>query len=117
MREKTFLVEEQHSANQMGSGDLAVLSTPSLIAFMENTAKEESKSALSTQETTVGIEITIQHLKATAIGQTVRVEATRTEQKKTILFYEVKAYEGDTLIGQGSHKRAIVHAERFMEKL
>lgn len=35
---KIFDPEEKHSASQMGSGGLSVLSTPSLVAFMENAA-------------------------------------------------------------------------------
>lgn len=35
MFEQGFIVKEKHSAREMGSGDLDVLSTPSLIAFME----------------------------------------------------------------------------------
>lgn len=40
MFKKDFHVKVEHSAREMGSGDLDVLSTPSLIAFMEFTAKE-----------------------------------------------------------------------------
>lgn len=37
---KDCYVKVEHSAREMGTGDLNVLSTPSLIAFMEFTAKE-----------------------------------------------------------------------------
>lgn len=40
MFKKDCYVKVEHSAREMGSGDLDVLSTPSLIAFMEFTAKE-----------------------------------------------------------------------------
>lgn len=68
-------------------------------------------------ETTVGIELSVQHLKATAIGQTVRVQSRLVEQKKSILFYELETYEDETLIGKGTHKRAIVDAQKFMDSL
>lgn len=117
MSEKEFTVETRHSAAEMGSGDLEVLSTPALIAFMENVAKEEAKSKVASGETTVGIEMNMQHLKATAIGQTVRVKATLTEQKKSILFFEIEAFEKNTVIGKAEHRRAIVNAETFMGDL
>lgn len=117
MIEKEFTVQEKHSAAVMGSGDLAVLSTPSLIAFMENVAKKEAQAQIANEETTVGIELNMQHLKATAIGKTVKVTAGLVEQKKTILTYEVQAFEDETLIGKGIHKRAIVNAKRFMGNL
>ena len=114
---KEFLVEDKHSAKQVGSGDLKVLSTPSLIAFMENVAKELVAENLESNETTVGIDLNVKHVKATAVGKKVRVEATLTEQNKAILLYEISAYEEKELIGKGTHKRAIVNASQFMENL
>lgn len=114
---KIFTVQSQHSASEMGSGDLNVLSTPSLIAFMENVAKEEAAHLLEAGETTVGIELNIKHIKATAIGKTIRVEATLTQQDHSILIFEVVAYEENKRIGTGTHKRAIVETEKFMEQL
>ena len=37
--EESYIVKNENSAKNMGSGDLAVLSTPSLVAFMENVQK------------------------------------------------------------------------------
>ena len=37
--EESYVIKNENSAENMGSGDLAVLSTPSLVAFMENAAK------------------------------------------------------------------------------
>lgn len=117
MLEKGFKVTEEYSAAAVGSGGLEVLSTPSMIAFMENVAQELAESRLKEGETTVGIELNVQHIKATAIGKTVRVVARLVEQKKAILYYEVEAYEAGSLIGKGRHKRAIVDAKAFMENV
>lgn len=40
MFKKDCYVKVEHSAREMGTGDLNVLSTPSLIAFIVNIAKE-----------------------------------------------------------------------------
>lgn len=61
MFKKDFHVKVEHSAREMGSGDLDVLSTPSLIAFMEFTAKEAVHDRLTDKEITVGIEKNIKH--------------------------------------------------------
>ena len=37
--ETHYTIKGENSAKSMGSGDLEVLSTPSLVAFMENSAK------------------------------------------------------------------------------
>lgn len=117
MLEKEFLVENQHSAKKIGSGALEVLSTPSLIAFMENVAKDVAEEYTTSEETTVGIELNVQHLKATALGKKVQVTANLTEQKKAILSFDLEAHEGDVLVGKGTHKRAIVNIEKFMENV
>ena len=117
MLKKVFLVEDKHSAKQVGSGDLDVLSTPSMIAFMENVAKKLAESKLQAGETTVGIDLNVKHIKATAIGREVRIEANLTQHHKTILSYEIFVYENDQLIGKGTHKRGIVNANQFMENL
>lgn len=115
--EKDYTVEIKHSAKEVGSGDLEVLSTPSLIAFMENTAKAEVAHLLEANETTVGIAIQMQHIKATAIGKKVRIHATLLEQNKNIFIFEIEAYEEDRLIGTSTHKRAIVDTEKFLKNL
>lgn len=51
------------------------MSTPSLIAFMEFTAKEAVHDRLTDHETTVGIEMNMKHKKATASGKTVTIIA------------------------------------------
>lgn len=75
MFKKDFYVKVEHLAREMGTGDLNVLSTPSLIAFMEFTAKEAVHDRLTDHETTVGIEMNMKHKKATASGKTVTIIA------------------------------------------
>lgn len=75
MFKKDFHVKVEHSAREMGSGDLDVLSTPSLIAFIVNTAKEAVHDRLTDHETTVGIEMNMKHKKATVSGKTVTIIA------------------------------------------
>lgn len=47
-------VEKQHTALEMGSGDLEVLATPTMVALMENAAMKAVANDLSEEETTVG---------------------------------------------------------------
>lgn len=61
MFKKDFHVKVEHSAREMGSGDLDVLSTPSLITFIVNIAKETVHGRLTDKEITVGIEKNIKH--------------------------------------------------------
>lgn len=115
--EKEFTVTNAESASAVGSGGLNVFSTPSMIAFMENVALTASEEKLTEGQTTVGIEINVRHLAATAIGKTVLIKATLKSQEKKILTYDIEAFEEKKLIGKAEHKRAIVNSDAFMAKL
>lgn len=116
--EKIFEVGKNNTAAKIGSGSLDILSTPSLISFMENTALSLVADDLEEGETTVGIEMNMQHRAPSGIGEKIQVEANLVEQKKTILSFEIEAWnkEGIT-IATGEHKRAIVNASTFMENI
>lgn len=116
--EKQFTVTHSESAESLGSGELKVLSTPSLVAFMENTAMDIAKGITESKQTTVGIEVNVQHLAATSIGSKILVKATLESQNKNILSYNIEAYdENNQQIGTAEHKRAIVNKKAFMDKL
>jgi predicted thioesterase len=53
----------------------------------------------------------VRHLAPAAPGSMVVVTTRVTEVKGNKLFFEVECWQGDTLIGSGIHKRAIVRAE------
>ena len=113
-----FTVKEQDSAVALGSGTLKVLATPALIAFMENTAMNLLSSENTEGSTTVGTEINVKHLKASAIGAEITVTATLTgiEGRKRIFSIEAKD-EKNNVIGKAEHQRFVVDIERFMSKL
>ncbi len=110
-------VEEFEVASSIGSGGLDVFSTPHLIAFMERAAYNCVQSELPLGDTTVGIEVNIKHLKATAIGKNIKsvAELVNIDGKK--LDFVVTVYEGEEKIGEGNHSRFIVNGEKFMSKL
>ncbi|AZP03342.1 thioesterase family protein [Jeotgalibaca ciconiae] len=112
-----FQIKKKDTAAAMGSGGLEVLSTPSMIAFMENTAYELFTPLSSSGETTVGIEINVKHLSPSAVGKRVEVRAKLVEQKKSILFFHIEAYDDEKLIGTADHKRAVVTIETFMKNI
>ena len=109
-------VDESVTAIQMGSGDLPVLATPAMMALMENAAMLAVKDELPEGCTTVGGHIASSHLKPSKIGETLiaTAEVTKVEGKK--IEFNVAAYTGETLLGEGTHLRFIVNRERFMSK-
>ncbi|GEK89391.1 thioesterase family protein [Alkalibacterium putridalgicola] len=115
--EKIFTVKESETAEAVGSGGLPVLSTPHMIAYMENTAMTLMSSELNENDTSVGMEIHVQHLAPTALNKTVSVQAKQVDKSGKVFTYEIEAYVDEELIGKATHKRAIVDKEKFMAKI
>ena len=110
-------VAPNESALAMGSGDMEVFATPAMVALMEHAAMMAARKLLQEGESSVGIEISTSHLKASRIGSTVRATATLESREGRRLQFRIEAYDGDTLIGEGSHTRFIVDRARFLAKL
>ena len=113
----SLTVTEALPAKAMGTGDMPVLATPAMMALMENAAMLAVAPELPEGSTTVGGHIESSHLKPTPLGVEVKAEATLTKVDGRKLYFTVKAMQGDTVIGEGTHLRFIVDRERFMSKL
>ena len=114
--ETTTLTEREDTALEVGSGSLLVYATPCMAALMEAAACEAIASGLSEGETTVGIELNIRHLSATPVGMEVRAEAEVTAVEGKIITFSLQAFDEAGPIGKGTHKRAVVNSQRFLEK-
>lgn len=110
-------VEEGNTAAFIGSGDMAVLATPAMVALMENAAMLAVALHLGDDETTVGSMISTSHLKPSKVGSIVEARAELTEVDGRKLTFKISAYDGETLIGEGEHVRFVVNREKFLSKL
>lgn len=114
---KEYLLKKEHTAEHVGSGMLEVLSTPSMIAFMEKTARESVKLKLQEGYITVGARINVKHLNPVPIGEKLRVTAQLTGIDGRRLTFELKAEWRNEVIGEGQHERFIVNREKFLQEL
>jgi len=114
---KKFVVTSEHAAKHVGSGEVEVLSTPSMILFMEATALELAQKYLPPNLTTVGTRVDVKHLNPVPVGEEVEVEAKLVGQEGRKLIFEVKAKWGNVLVGEGIHERFIVDREKFIAKV
>jgi thioesterase family protein len=112
-----IIVEPEHSALSVGSGDMQVLATPALIAFMENVAMLTVRDVLSDEVTTVGGMIEVKHLKASPIGAEVVVKARLEKVDGIKLQFHLEAFQGEKLIAEGAHLRFIVNRQEFMSRV
>ncbi|MEW9491645.1 MAG: thioesterase family protein [Candidatus Aramenus sulfurataquae] len=115
--EKTFTVKPEHAASRISSGAVDVLSTPMMIAYMEDVSFNLAKKFIKEGETTVGIHVDVRHLHPAPINSEVKVRSTLVKVEGKRLVFKVEAYWKDVLIGEGIHERYVVNEEEFMRKL
>ena len=117
MKEKVYQPLSEHSAKIMGSGALEVLATPALVAFMENLAFEALQEKLSSDESSVGSLMAIDHLAPSFTSQALHIQITdwQTEGRKHT--FHLRAHAGERLIATARHSRFVVTIERFLGKL
>ena len=115
--EASTLVEKEDTAAEVGSGSLLVYATPCMVALMEGAACEAIDGALNADQTSVGTELAIAHISATPVGLEVRAEAEVIAVEGKIVTFQVTAYDEAGKIGEGTHKRAIITTQRFLDKV
>ncbi|MFI3166902.1 MAG: thioesterase family protein [Bacillota bacterium] len=115
--EKEFIVDSAKSAESMQSGGLQVFATPAMVAGMESVCFELSEKYMNQGETTVGTKLDIAHVKATAIGDSVKFkcEVIAIEGRKQV--FKVEAFDSKGKIGEGTHERFVINIEKFMARL
>ena len=112
----TFSVTPDLTAKTVGSGPLDVLATPIMIARMEQAAWTAVAPHLADGEGTVGTLMNVQHLSPTPVGMDVTCRAELVQVEGRRLVFQVSAWDARGPVGQGSHERAVIQNERFVEK-
>lgn len=114
--QKTIRVTDHNTAIAAGSGDCPVFATPMMIAEMEGVSAELAKGFIEAVQTTVGTKISVCHIAASPIDMEITVRSELTAATEKTLEFKVSAFDAAGLIGEGSHTRAIVHRERFIDR-
>ena len=101
--EKHITVKKSHLANEVGSGDVAVFSTPMVINAMEAASSELLRNHLEPEFTSVGTKINIDHVAPTLEGVKVKVasELVNIDRRKYYFYVEVSDNAG--IIAKGEH--------------
>jgi len=115
--ELRFMVHETNVIHFTGNGMPELLSTPSLIWFLENTARNVLLPLFETGEACVGNSVDIQHLAATPPGFEVTCRARIIHVEVRTITFQVDAHDERELIARGIHKRGIIEVERFARGL
>ena len=91
-------------------GGEGIFATPAMIGLMEITAHRSVEDALPEGYTTVGYEVHVRHKAPSNKGDRIVVSTVLKEVDRNRLLFEVSCSDGERLLGEGIHRRAIVPA-------
>ena len=109
-----IMPEERHTASAVGNIGVNVVSTPSLIGFIEQTSHRAILPFVEEGEVSVGTRVEVDHLAAAYVGQMIATSARIAAVEGRRITFEVEARQGDRLVMKGRHGRAIVSRERLL---
>ena len=112
----THVVTSHDTARALGSGDLEVLATPRVLAWLE----EATCAALdlTPAQTSVGTRVELEHLAASPVGAEVTATATAIHTDGRLVRFQVVAQDADgTLLASGEVRRVVVDRERFLSRI
>ena len=111
-----MVVTDADTAAAMRSGEVAVLSTPRVVALAEEAAMAAVGGMLAEGETTVGMRIQLDHLHPSAVGGEVTATATLEKVEGRRLTFTVSITDLCGLVAAGKVTRVIVDTENFLDK-
>ena len=112
-------VGDDDTARAVGSGDVAVLATPRLLALFEAaTVAALTEGGLEAQRTSVGTRVALEHLIASPVGETLTVTARLDHVDGRLLRFEcVATDDADRVVGRAEVTRVVVDRQRFLARL
>jgi fluoroacetyl-CoA thioesterase len=114
---RTLEVAAEHTASELGSGDVPVLGTPALLALAEGACVDAIVDDLPEGQTSVGTWAEIEHLRATPVGRTVCAHATLIGHHGRRLEFSVTVDQDGETVAKVRHRRVLVDRARFLARL
>lgn len=108
----------QVDSNWPGFADMPpVLATAMMIGFIEQTCIQGLRPYLLPTQRTVGTHVDVSHVAATPVGMelTANVELLAIEGRS--LLFKVECRDEREAVGEGTHRRAVIDLQRFLERL
>jgi len=116
--QQVFEVLDLDTAVALGSGSVPVLSTPRLLAWMEAVTVAALDPAVAVHDVSVGIHVHLDHLRPSAVGAKVSVEAVVSAVDGPRVDCDVEARDGEgALVGRGRITRMVVDQQRFLDRM
>ena len=115
--ERRLVVPPERTVGHILKGMPMVFATPMMILEMELTSGDAIRHHLAAGWVTVGTEVDIRHLGASAVGAIVRTTSKVVSVERRVIRFEVEAFQGERKIGDGRHARGLVNTETFTKRL
>ena len=115
--ERHLVVPPERTVGHFLPGMPMVYATPMMILEMEMTSGDAINAHLEPGWVTLGTEVDIRHLAASAVGAKVRVTARVIAVERRVIRFEVEAFDGERRIGAGRHARGLVNVAKFIKRL
>lgn len=114
----TVIVEivDDDTAIALGSGSVAVLGTPRVLALCEQAASDAVAGELPEGSVTVGVQVMLDHVAPSPVGETVTAEATLEKIVGRKLYFTTSVRDTRGLIAAGKVVRVMVDETAFMKK-
>ncbi|MDK1374838.1 MULTISPECIES: thioesterase family protein [unclassified Sinorhizobium] len=94
-----------------------VFATAMMIGFIEQTCIEALRPYLTDEQHTVGTHVDVSHVAPTPVGMSVIADVELIAVNERSLLFKVSCCDEAGLIGEGTHRRAIIDLNRFTRRL
>jgi predicted thioesterase len=118
----SFDVSDDDTALALGSGDVPVLATPRLVAWLEAATVECLAAVLDAGTTSVGTRVEVEHVAPSPVGAAVVARASVSYVDGRLVRFEVAAEHtvggrDPEVVATGRVTRVVVDRERFLARL
>ncbi|MGZ4689235.1 MAG: thioesterase family protein [Acidimicrobiia bacterium] len=111
-----LVVCDSDTALHLGSGDVPVLATPSVVLLAERATVQAVDGHIEAGHTTVGYRVQLDHLSPVPVGDEVLAEAVLESIEGRRLTFRVSVKHRDGLVAAGRITRVVVERSRFLGK-
>lgn len=111
-----YIVENNDTADFIGNKDIIMLSTPSMIKFIEKACSNLVIGKLPKNCRVVGTKINVQHINPTSVNSEIKIKVKIAAINGTKILYNIEVFNETCKIGFGTYEQCVVNLERFLDK-
>lgn len=115
-RRETISVDDARTIRFLGE-TARVYATPSMVNDIEYVCFRLIKEHLDPGESSVGVQVEVEHLGGTPIGEDVTIDIEVCEVRRRRIVMQARVHDRVELIGIGKHTRFIIDVEKHATKL